>query len=430
MPSSEQLNPPRSYYCYECGANFSSEDLRADEINQWSIPGSRRRYTPVDDVVVYHHASPLPMQVRHLVNYCTRCIVYCSTCERTMVINSLNFNRGYRPRGCSSCFGRCASCREEVAADLLTTVQVQYDETWRVCGQCASICDRGHLYASSEHCVVCDELNTPHRIRSYSYKPVPQFFGAKDNPYPAFFVGIEQELESKRGYSSDLESAQAIIDEYDTDGLLYVKEDGSLECGMEIVSHPMSIPYFNEQYPWDIWKPRIGAGKYLKSARTTGVHAHVSKAAFDKAHMYRFLAFQYLHPSFIETIAGRESNHYTEARPFALNLGLHQPAQKLVATRMSGIAKKRADVDSRYWAINTQNADTVELRYFRSTTDGNRLRFYSEWLEALYLYTQSGWIRTRRPERMLTPHNMRKWCEAQPSGKFERLTRMLVQEGV
>lgn len=390
---------------------------------------------------------------------CNRCCTECDNCGRVLPTH-LTFqarlldeqessNLRYRSAQCSMCTRHCDSCGE--AGDLNDVVTVSsptgmqirigYECCYAECDDCGrGMVERGRLGGSCFH---CGETTPSHRIRSYGYKPAPTFFGANNNSYPQLFIGIEQELEAKGHSESNLNRAVDMLDERDPDHVLYSKQDGSLECGIEIVSHPMSLDFFKDEYPWELWKHGDGLGKFLKQEATTGVHIHISKAAFSKAHAYRFTAFHFLNPSFIENVAGRLSNHYTQMRPYGDNMSATRPdlggrdrygmptqRGRSLLSHLNQQAKLKTYNYDRYWGINAQNHDTYELRYFRSTTDANRLRFYGEWMEACFLYTNTGWIRTNNEERRLTPVNFSKWVQTQQSGRWPRIERFLVREAL
>lgn len=423
------LEPLRTS-CADCGQNFTAERPRYP----FSVQGWFNR-----------------------MQFCVECTAYCSTCTEVVymrreqrsiysawriytnnvIANSLYAR--YYTENCQLCSTPCERCRQTGRELIEVESRHGYanvcDECWDECNECGN-----QIVSGLGSCRACREDHARpgnHERLNYSYKPEPRFHGVNNNPYPGLYMGMEQELEPRSGWRANraLEHAKEVADRLDPRGLLYFKDDGSLDNGVEIVSHPMSIPYFREEYPWDLWKPNEGIGKAFHQTAHTGIHIHVSKAAFTKAHAYRFNAFHYLFPDFVELIAGRPSNHYTEMRPAQLHRmydasGHWMSHDKGLVTKMAGIAKSKDYSDSRYWGINTQNEETFELRYFRSTIDAKRLKFYAEWLEAAFLYTQQGWVRSRKAERMLTPHNMRMWCEAQRGTKFSALTRFLVAKGV
>ena len=64
---------------------------------------------------------------------------------------------------------------------------------------------------------------------------------------------------------------------------LYIKSDGSLDCGMELVTHPMTLQYHMEQMPWkNVLRKAVGLGYLSHRTTTCGLHVHISRAAFGE----------------------------------------------------------------------------------------------------------------------------------------------------
>lgn len=60
--------------------------------------------------------------------------------------------------------------------------------------------------------------------------------------------------------------------------MIYIKCDGSLDDGMEIVTHPMSLDYHLEKFCWDALTARaIKLGYRSHQTSTCGLHVHVSR---------------------------------------------------------------------------------------------------------------------------------------------------------
>lgn len=427
-PTSEATPRPRS--CYFCGRH------EGDTVYEFNGSTAITELFPEDSeggVALGHGAFDV---VGYDAGICTRCVTTCRNCGRTVR------ERGAMPyrdlhyeytENCHICSVYCGVCEQAVPRDYVRTVMNSDGYRVSACDDCYDECyDCGNEIVAERQCFYCFDSKPSHRVRGYSYKPAPNFLGANNNSHPQLFIGIEQELEAKQGRQAHIDKAVALLDRVDTDHVLYSKSDGSLDVGIEIVSHPMSLDFFRDEYPWDLWKRGEGLGQWLHQNSHTGVHIHVSKAAFTKAHAYRFTAFHFLNPDFIEDVAGRPSNHYTNIRPY----GMMPEAERIAKlgrardfmSHLNQQAKAKTYNYDRYWAINAQNLETLELRYFRSTTDANRLKFYGEWIEACYEYTNTGWIRTRKAERRLNPVNFSKWVQSRQSGRWPNIEKFLVKQ--
>lgn len=80
-------------------------------------------------------------------------------------------------------------------------------------------------------------------IHEYSYRPAPNFYGNG----PRFF-GVELEIDEGGEYESKAKKLLNVANR-DTENI-YIKHDGSLDEGLELVTHPMSLEYQLTKMPW------------------------------------------------------------------------------------------------------------------------------------------------------------------------------------
>ncbi|MBR6670009.1 MAG: zinc-binding protein, partial [Ruminococcus sp.] len=147
---------------------------------------------------------------------CSDCVErYCCTCDRcgSTIFDSDAFGDEYT--------NLCRYC---------------YDNYYTRCENCDALVhvDDAYHYNNSDYCSECyhDIANENSAIKEYGYKPEPVFYG--DNPR---YFGVELEID---GAGKDSDNAREILDIGNDDGeRIYIKSDGSLDDGMEIVSHPM-----------------------------------------------------------------------------------------------------------------------------------------------------------------------------------------------
>ncbi|MGH3630679.1 MAG: hypothetical protein ACRDR6_15405 [Pseudonocardiaceae bacterium] len=208
------------------------------------------------------------------------------------------------------------------------------------CGSCADDLDDGVC-----HCPRCEGYrdDTGGLINSYAYKPRPVFHG--EGP---MFLGLELEIESHGDRGEDARTAADCLG-----GLGYLKSDGSIDYGFEIVTHPMSYPWAMERFPWrmlDQLKANGAGGDHA------GLHVHISRAAFTSAcHTYRWIKFLYRNADRVKTVARRTSDEWAAF-------------QDTDRKRAKDYAKGARD-GYRYRAINTQNQHTFELRVFAASLE-------------------------------------------------------------
>lgn len=254
----------------------------------------------------------------------------------------------------------CPTCRDRMQACVCCgKLDFQYD-LWstpdgRVCGpcvqqhyhQCMNCGNRARDGYEDEGRFYCNEdcyRSANYPIHSFDYRPTPIFYGT---PADGLFLGVELEFEAPKRD----ETAWGLLSEYgDGEKLFYLKNDGSISYGFELVSHPCGLAYHQDSFGW----PRIL--KYLNGMKcksfhaesSCGIHVHVSRAAFSVTEQIRLTYFMNRHRGSWETLAQRTSNQWSAFK----NKPLHAEALG------SG---------DRYEVVNGLNEDTLEFRLFKGT---------------------------------------------------------------
>jgi hypothetical protein len=210
-------------------------------------------------------------------------------------------------------------------------------------------------------------------IHSYSFTPDWRMNG--DGPV---FMGAEIEIENERGDISTTAGARLAVECLSRDGGHeyhgFVKDDGSLSDGLEIVTHPMTYAYAAESFPWDMLTQLHRAG--FRAARSCGLHIHVSRSAFDNPqHIYRWLKFIYRNPTPIQTLARRGSVNYSS---------WSEPVRMAAKEHAKGSFEA-----PRYVAVNVQNVNTLEVRLFRSSLSPQTVKASFAFVESSVEYTRT-----------------------------------------
>ena len=217
-----------------------------------------------------------------------------------------------------------------------------------------------------------DNYSSPHSefIHSYTYKPSPNFFG--DGQY---HMGIELEIEDTN--DNYIEGAEVAFLAMNPSRFKkyrgYLKSDGSLSRGFEIVSHPHTLKEFQTNFPWqmltDLKKLRFRSW----NTSTCGLHVHVSRTAFeDENHQIRFIKLIYDNQRQVQRIAGRTSNYATFS-----DKGNIIPKVKF-----------KNQSNGRYAAVNVEPEDTVEVRVFRGSLHIPRVLSAIEFVDSTVQYTK------------------------------------------
>ena len=269
-------------------------------------------------------------------------------------------------------------------------------ESW--CDGCtdarASWCeDCDEYYAQG--CTECNE--TGRDIHDYNYRPDPIFRSVEGENTKLYF-GIEIETEvSRNGYdiSSCSEYAAQIL-EHEHD-LAYLKHDGSLNNGFEIVTHPASHAYYKQEDN-PLWATLEGLRERpyaMKSwdTSTCGLHIHISRAGFSSgSHQHRFLQLVYSNPEFYSTLAGREASHWAKFDDIVRSQREMDDSgywnYKQWRSYKHKLARHNDNCSDRYSAVNTLNRHTLEMRIFRGSINPRTVKAAIDLAHASVEYTR------------------------------------------
>lgn len=311
----------------------------------------------------------------------------CSDCGEEFSSDELTLWEG--DYYCDDCLDKitiiCEHCGDRV--DVYTAIMEDdfslcedcYDNYYTRCNNCDCIIERDNSYGFEDddnyYCRDCyeqEKLNRP--IHDYYYKPDPVFWGNGNR-----YIGIELEVDIG---GEDKDNASTIINmaNNDFEDRLYIKHDGSLDDGFEIVSHPMSIEYHKNTMPWKkIVKEIINMGYTSHNASTCGLHCHVNRNSFggtteeQEAAIARVLYFIEHHWSEILKFSRRTP---LQMEKWANRYGRKSNPYEFIDT----VKNKNSE---RYSCVNILNYNTIEFRMFRGTLKYNTLMATLEFVEEL-----------------------------------------------
>ena len=275
---------------------------------------------------------------------------------------------------CESCAdeecGYCDHCEE-----LIYNENAFYDDSHYLCPHCfhnhytrccncdaiISLDDTYYLHGD-RYCVDCyhDEEDECQSIHDYSYKPDPIFRGQGSR-----FFGVELEID---GAGKDDDFAEELLDIANRDSEnLYIKTDGSLDDGMELVSHPMSLDY-HKQFCWqEIMHTAIQQGYRSHNTSTCGLHVHVNRNCLGENQteqdevISRILFF--VEKNWNELLRFSRRSEYSMNR-WAARYGFEKTGREI-------LDKAKKGNNGRYAAVNLCNYYTIEFRLFRGTLKYN-----------------------------------------------------------
>lgn len=293
----------------------------------------------------------------------------CSVCGDEFDVSEINKFSGQIL--CDDCYDEttetCSICGKAIARDDIiehnnnSFCSTCFNENHRYCNECDEIVPLSEVlyYYDEPYCRSCYS-KIKHYIHDYSYKPCPIFYG-KGNK----FLGVELEIDD--GGECE-ENAKIILNVANKENnLIYVKRDGSLDEGIEIVSHPMTLYYHKNNMPWKfILEEARSLGYASHYTDTAGLHVHVNKSFFgttieeqDKS-ISRVLFFIENNWKKIVCFSRRTEDNINR---WACRYDIKSnPKDVLDKAKMN---------DSRYTCVNISNYNTIEFRVFRGTLKYN-----------------------------------------------------------
>lgn len=294
----------------------------------------------------------------------------------------------------------CYNCGETMEEDDAYTND--WDSRYRCCS-----CNDDFVLEMEEQQQQDEESDL---IHNYGHKPSAIFLNADGHrSYYAsqytdeqgrlrnqLYLGLELELEVGRTPREDCAAfVVSKINGDNDDSVVYLKEDGSLEHGFEIVSHPMTLDYATSKFAWDGISGLIKKGCKSWDAHNCGLHIHMSRNAFvDEKHIFKFMKFLYNNSDEMIAFAGRNVSYAKwdkdallgSWRDYNETTGSYE---KKYSTSFMKLAKGEETNHDRYVAVNIQNRHTIELRFFRPSLNPNTVISAMQMCEALFAYTDT-----------------------------------------
>lgn len=277
---------------------------------------------------------------------------------------------------CTDCYERhattCDRCGEVIWTDdsygdeYTTLCQRCYENHYTRCSCCDALLHEDDAYHLDgyDYCSECyhDEVDKNHSIHDYGFKPEPVFYGDSKR-----YFGIELEID---GAGKDCDNSDEILAIANKDEEhIYIKGDGSLDDGMELVTHPMSLDY-HKNYQWEeIMKKAISLGYRSHQTSTCGLHIHVNRSCLGETHdeqedvISRILFFVETH--WAELLRFSRRSEYSMNR-WAARYGYEKSGREI-------LDKAKKGNNGRYAAVNLMNWATIEFRLFRGTLKYNTL---------------------------------------------------------
>ena len=286
---------------------------------------------------------------------------------------------------CDHCGGYFSDCYLAINTIPLTLCDHCYGYHYFTCEGCGEVYyhEDGEYIDGCCYCYDCAD-DRRNRILPYSAKPSPMFLG--DGTGTGYY-GVELEIDD----GHDKQEAAKDISEAGGDHI-YIKEDGSLSCeGMEIVTHPATLNYHVNNFPWgEICEAALSYGYRSHDTDTCGLHIHASRSLFGSTEIEQDLTIAKIillidrwYDTYVVRLARR--------RLSTMRRWADKPNADIRPEDDDGDAvyKSKKTANSRYKAVNLCNYKTVEFRFFRGTLRQDTIIASIQWIDTLVRYCRN-----------------------------------------
>lgn len=305
--------------------------------------------------------------------YCDACYddLFC-TCDRCGVIVSRDSiemvlagdrEREWCPRCVENYAYTCEDCGALTSDPVMTTANEYicrgcYDNNYFTCQCCGDVLHDDY-YGGDDCCENCfngeddeDEDNCHsgyiHDYHSRRNRASLEFHhGNKEKSNKrTLYAGIELEVEGNQDHAEDL-----VQDYSDGETDFWLEHDGSISHGFEIVFHPRTLKSWQEYTSLgDMLKYLRGNGFQSHNTTTCGLHVHISRKPLTKADEVKLGLFCGMNQKVLSGFGRRDYNSYCNPKQIK--------EKKNCNCNESG---------GRYEAINYQNDNTIEFRFFKGS---------------------------------------------------------------
>lgn len=240
---------------------------------------------------------------------------------------------------------------------------------------------------------------------------------------------LEVEYEGHRNYSK-YDGAAHLLDNFGRgDDHIYLKSDGSLNDGFEIVTQPGTLKFYQEHFDWEPIQGLAKMGFKAWNNSHCGLHIHMSRNAFvDDRHLFLYIKFIYGNRDGLVQFAGRESHYAKFGMDEFLNAWYDYDSNRRVrASKLIDIVKGRALNNDRYVAVNLQNTATIELRFFRPSLKATTVKAALEFCDASFRYVHQLSLPDVLSNNGLAWNSFRSWLNSKNDPSYTNLRERLVE---
>ena len=269
-------------------------------------------------------------------------------------------------------------------------------------------CDSSDTYVHEDDLQHHDDDYDEGTIRSYSYRPDPEFtkpsclplissttssFEAEyisrarrdsRNHYQQRYLGIELEVEPQKvNYDVCASMTKDRVGDH-----VYCKSDSSV-AGYEIVAHPATYEAVKLIKYKELMSDLKKRGTTSYKSGSCGIHVHVNRRSMSQLQWMKAIMFVYICSKPVTKISQRTTsklNQWSAIQP--LEHYIRRVTDNEFSTTIQKLLNGAIGGSARYSAINTQGSNTYEFRLFRGTTKYESFMAYIEFVECLCSFVQ------------------------------------------
>lgn len=315
----------------------------------------------------------------------------CESCNSLRLLENLKIRnqKKYCDDTCARNDGQdyCRNCGDwRNASNLLNTTDGLtcsncYESNYRECNDCGRHCNINDLqrnFGGPLQCGHCRRYGTQ-LIKPYDYKPSSIY--SKMVYENTRYLGIELEIEidSDKERQPMAEKITTWLKQQKggrTDGkslskLVYIKNDGSLENGLEIVFHPFTLKALHKNFPIKSFLEFLNEHNAGISSRC-GMHVHVSKDKVSRESLLIGKWFFYKCSSFLMKFSDRKEFKYCQFEPWEPKSDpYNQEYGRRTAFNVAG------------------SPNTLEVRIFQATLDYTKFLANLQFADCFVAYIQN-----------------------------------------
>lgn len=308
---------------------------------------------------------------------------------------------------CTTCYSSARARQHSISLKITTARKLHREEAREKLSllamktKTATKCGRCELPAYAEEiwdggCPSCNAQISKQRLMPYNYKPYPVFLPSCDiDQSQTPFFGVEYEIsfdtqrlmttESMNKYVSLIMGDYCTINNIKDKELpnVYCKYDSSIGFGIEIVTHPMTLEYHQNEMKWDVLLDTLVRKYNAIATNRCGIHVHISRAFLSQSDRIKLAMFFAQNRSLFVKIAGRETERMAKFKK--LSYVYNEADKKILAPNC---ILHSINSSNRHEAINWNNPYTIEFRIYSSTTNPNMLLSYVECTDAIARFSK------------------------------------------